>query len=170
MDLGLENKVAIVTGASRGIGKAIALELAKEGANVVVAGIDQYYNYRDVASRGKDLGVGELEDVAREIIALGRKSLVIRADVSKPDEVENLVQKTKYTFGGIDILVQNVGVAIVKPFDELLEEEWDFQQEVNLKSAWLGAKSVAPIMREMWSGKIINIGSISGKTAVHGSA
>src|SRR3990170_4782327 len=94
MELNLKSKVAIVTGASRGIGKAIALELAREKANVIVAGIDQYYNYHGVESRGKDLGIGELEEVAKEIRALGSESLAIRTDVSKSGEIENMVKET----------------------------------------------------------------------------
>lgn len=145
----LSGKVAIVTGSSRGIGRAIALSLARDGADVVV-------NAR--------VNLNRAEEVAREIESMGRKALVILADVSKKDDVENMVKQTLDEFGKIDILVNNAGiVGSTVPIQELSEEDWNRIISVDLKGTFLCCKAVIPHMISRRSGKIVNLSSIAGK-------
>ena len=142
----LTGKKALVTGASRGIGRGIALALARQGADVAV-------NYR---SSGE-----QAEAVVAEIKKSGRDSFSVQADVSKKEEVEKMVKEVADRFGRVDILVNNAGIAIFKSFDELEEEDWDQTLAVNLKSQFLCAKAVVPIMEKQGWGRIINIASIA---------
>jgi len=142
----LTGKKALVTGASRGIGRGIALALARQGADVAV-------NYR---SSGE-----QAEAVVAEIKKSGRDSFSVQADVSKKEEVEKMVKEVADRFGKVDILVNNAGIAIFKSFDELEEEDWDQTLAVNLKSQFLCAKAVVPIMEKQGWGRIINIASIA---------
>ena len=148
----LDGKVAIVTGGGRGIGRAIVLSLAREGADVVVDDID----------------LETANAVADEVRTLGRKALVIKADVSNLKEVNQMVKKTLDTFGKIDILVNNAGY-LAPPrsgpgdFRKDKEEEWDKMLNVNLKGVIYCCKPVVKHMRERMSGKIINISSDAGK-------
>jgi len=151
----LQGKVAVITGAGRGIGRAIVKMFALEGANIVI-------NY----SKSKK----EAFSLADEINNDGRETLVVKADVSKADEVKKMIQKTVTKFGRIDILVDNAGIAIPAAFLDSTEEMWDQTIGVNLKGAYLCSREVAPIMLNQKSGKIINISSISGmaeRTAVN---
>ncbi|MEM0078768.1 MAG: SDR family NAD(P)-dependent oxidoreductase [Nitrososphaerota archaeon] len=141
----LQNRVAIVTGAGQGIGKAIALALAKEGAKVVVSDIT-------------DL----IFDVAKEIEALGSEALPIKCDVTNPNDVNKMVKTTLEKFNRIDILVNNAGIYPFKPFIEMSEGEWDKVLNVNLKGVFNCTKAVVPKMVEQRYGKIINISSIAG--------
>jgi len=143
----LKNKVAIVTGAGRGIGRTIVMIFAQEGAKVVV-------NY----NRSQK----EASMVVEEIRKMGGEALMIRADVSKADEVKSMVQRTVEHFGRVDILVNNAGIMIPSSFLESTEENWDQTMDVNLKGAYLCCREVAPIMLKQNKGKIINISSISG--------
>jgi len=143
----LKDRVAIITGASRGIGSAIAKRFAKEGAKVVI----NYNQSEDKASRLVD-----------EITMNGGQALAVRADVSKPDEVKQLVKKTVDAFGRVDILVNNAGVMFQNTFLDATEEVWDQTIDINLKGAYLCSKEVAPIMLKQKKGKIINISSNSG--------
>jgi len=142
----LTGKKALVTGASRGIGQGIALALAQQGADVAV-------NYR---SSGE-----QAEAVVAEVKKIGRDSFSVQADVSKKEEVEKMVKEVVNRFGKVDILVNNAGIAIFKSFDELAEEDWDQTLAVNLKSQFLCAKAVVPIMEKQEWGRIINIASIA---------
>lgn len=145
--LDLSGKVAIVTGAGRGIGPAIALELADAGADVVVAS-------RTLA---------ELEKVAKKVEALGRKALAVTADVGRAADVKKLVEATMSQFGKIDILVNNAGIFPVKPFLEITEEEWDRVQDTNIKSQFLCCQAVArEMVKQGNGGKIVNLSSIEG--------
>ena len=145
----VRGKVALVTGGSRGIGKAIVLELAKRGANVAV-------NY----VKNKDLA----EKVVEEAEKFGVKAKAYRADVSKWAEVKEMVDQIVKDFGGIDILVNNAGI-IAKTFSvlEIPESEWDAIIDTNLKGAFNCIKAVAPIMIKRGGGKIVNISSVAGK-------
>jgi NAD(P)-dependent dehydrogenase (short-subunit alcohol dehydrogenase family) len=149
----LKDKVAIVTGAasSIGMGRAIALAFAREGAHVVVCDI----KYEGVQER------------AREIEQLGRKSLALKTDVSKSSEVAHLIETTLRTFGKIDILVNNAGIREepAKPIQDITEEEWDAIQGVNLKGVFLCIKYAVPHMIKQKKGKIINIASIFGQVS-----
>jgi NAD(P)-dependent dehydrogenase (short-subunit alcohol dehydrogenase family) len=142
----LENKVAIVTGGSKGMGRAIALTFAKEGCNVVVT------------SRH----INEAKKVAREIEKLGRKSLGLKADISKSAEVKDMVAQTIKKFKKIDILVNNAGGVDVKGGDttDATEADWDRIIDINLKGTFLVTMAVVPYMKKQKSGKIINFSSM----------
>lgn len=141
----LSNKTAIITGARRGIGRAIALALAREGANVVVCDISQ-----------KDC-----QKVVDEIERMGRRGLALKCDVSSSDDVEGMVKRTVAEFGRVDILVNNAGILSFKPFLELTDEDWDKTLNVNLKGQFLCARAAAREMIKNKWGRIINIASIS---------
>ena len=143
----LDGKVAMVTGSSRGIGKAIAERFAAEGAKVTV-------NWAD---RERDA-----KAVVDGINSRGGEALSIGADVSSSADVKKLVRTTMDRFGRIDILVNNAGVMVGKPVLETTEEDWDRTIDVNLKGAYLCSKEVAPIMLGQEAGKIIMMSSNSG--------
>ncbi len=149
----LENKVAIVTGASRGIGKAIAIALAKNGANVVVAARTE--------QEGGRLP-GTIHKTADEIRALGRHALAIRTDVTKEEEVAELARKTLQEFGAIDILVNNAGIDAPGKVLDIPIKRWDLVIAVNLRGAFLCTKVVLPTMVTRRSGNIINLSSVVG--------
>ncbi|MED3762521.1 3-oxoacyl-[acyl-carrier-protein] reductase [Ureibacillus terrenus] len=151
----LEGKTAVVTGASRGIGRAIALELAKEGANVVV-------NY----SGSKE----KAEQVVNEILEMGRKAIAVQANVADNDSVQNLMKKALEEFGSIDILVNNAGITRDNLLMRMKEEEWDEVIQTNLKGVFLCTKAVTRQMMKQRSGRIINIASVVGVTGNAGQA
>jgi 3-oxoacyl-[acyl-carrier protein] reductase len=141
----LKNKVAIVTGSGQGIGREIALTLAKEGAKVVISDItDMVY------------------DVVKEIEKIGSQALAIKTDVSKRKETEEMAKKTLQKFGRIDILVNNAGIFPFKSLLEMEEEDWDRVLSINLKGVFNSSKAVLPIMVKQKYGKIINIASVAG--------
>lgn len=146
----LKNKVAIVTGAAQGIGRGIALALAKEGANVVVSDIKGVY------------------DVVREIETMGVKALGIKADVSKKEEVEKMVEKVLDRFGRIDILVNNAGIFPFVNLTEMKEDDWDKVLDINLKGIFNCTKAVLDEMIKQKSGNIINISSIAAMVGFKG--
>jgi 3-oxoacyl-[acyl-carrier protein] reductase len=141
----LSGKTAIVTGARRGMGRAISLALAREGADVVVSDISQE----------------DCQRVVDEIEQLGRKGLAVKCDVSSSGDVEAMVRKAVAEFGRVDILVNNAGIISYRPFLELTEEDWDKTLNVNLKGQFLCARAVAREMVKSKHGRIINIASIS---------
>ena len=143
----LADMVAIVTGASRGIGRATELALAREGAHVVVAART----------------ASQLEEVAEEIRATGRRGLVVKTDVTQEEDIEHLVQRTLEEFGRVDILVNNAGAIVMKPFLDTTLEEFDHMHAVNLRSTFILMKAVLPIMVGQGGGKIINFSSVSGQ-------
>lgn len=151
--LSLAGKVAIVTGGSRGIGKAIALTFAEAGADVVVC------------SRDTD---GKLEPAAEEIRGLGRRSVAVLADVTQKAAVDNLVQRTMAEFGAIDILVNNVGTVIRASVAEHSEADWDNVMDTNLKSYFLCSRAVSKIMMDQKRGNIISTASMRGIVAAPG--
>jgi NAD(P)-dependent dehydrogenase (short-subunit alcohol dehydrogenase family) len=155
-----EGKVAIITGAARGLGASHALAFAREGANVAVTDI-----CHDLP--GMKYGMGkesEMDKVVREIKNLGRKAIGVRCDVSKAEDVEEMVQKVMDEFGKIDILVNNAGVAFVAtPVWEVSEKAWDLTMDVMLKGTFLCCKYVLPHMIKQRYGKIVNTSSIGAR-------
>lgn len=149
----LAGKVAIVTGAGGGIGRAVSIALAENGADVIVNDIDEK----------------KAERVCNEIRALGRRSLAFVADVSKSREVQALVQKTVEEFGTVDILVNIAGVSTLLFIEDLTEDDWDRVVDINLKGAFLCSQAVTSIMKKNRSGKIINISSTGAKLLCRGS-
>ena len=145
--MNLVNKVAIVTGAGRGIGKAIAIALAREGANVIV----------------NDIDIQTAEEVAKEIKSSGRKALAIRVDVSDSKEVNRMVQSVLKKFKRVDILVNNAAIIKRGSIEDLTEDDWDRVIDVNLKGAFNCMKEVVGTMKKQRYGKIVNISSIAGK-------
>ncbi|MEH7382489.1 3-oxoacyl-[acyl-carrier-protein] reductase [Bacillus sp. JJ1533] len=151
----LNGKVALVTGASRGIGRTIAIELAKAGAKVAV-------NYS-----GSEQKANEVVD---EIKALGQEAFAIQANVSDADSVTNMVKEVISTFGSLDILVNNAGITRDNLLMRMKEEEWDDVININLKGVFLCTKAVTRQMMKQRSGKIINIASIVGVSGNPGQA
>jgi len=141
----LKNKVAIITGARRGMGRTHALTLAKAGAKVVVSDISQE----------------DCEKVVEEIKKDGGQAIAIKCDVSQKSEVEKMIKETIKKWGRVDILVNNAGICQFKPFLELSEEEWDRTINVNLKGYFLCAQAAAQEMAKQKSGAIVNIASVA---------
>jgi 3-oxoacyl-[acyl-carrier protein] reductase len=145
----LNNRVALVTGGNRGIGAAVAIALAKAGADVAV-------NYHERA--------GVANAVCAEITAMGRKAIAIRADVSVAADVRRMVAEVEAHFGGVDILVNNAAIAHPRKLEEITEAEWDEVLAVNLKSVFLVTRGVVGGMRQRKFGRIINLSSIAAQT------
>lgn len=144
---GLRDKVAIVTGGGQGIGRAIALRLAREGTDVVIADLNA-----ETASR-----------VAGEVEAAGPKAMAVRTDVAQAKDRTALVGATLSTFGKIDILVNNAGIVRVGDPLKITEKDWDLIQAVNVKGTYFTCQAVLPHMLERGSGKIVNLASIAAK-------
>lgn len=151
----LEGQVAIVTGASRGIGRAIALTLAAEGAKVVV-------NY---ASSSAAAG-----EVIEKIAAAGGEAIALQADVSQAAEVESLIQQTIEKFGRVDILVNNAGITRDTLLLRMKPEEWQAVIDLNLTGVFLCTRAVSKLMLKQRSGRIINIASVAGQMGNPGQA
>ena len=145
----LDHKVALVTGAARGIGKEISLTLAREGADIVA----------------NALHAPNLEILAGEIEKLGRRAKTVTADISKRADVDRMVDTAIGTFGKIDILVCNAGITRFAPFLEMTDEDWDAVLDVDLKGTFLCGQVVARHMVPRKYGKIINVSSLSGMGA-----
>lgn len=148
--MSLENKIVIVTGSSRGIGKAMALGLARAGASVVVAA-------RSESER--DLAPGTIYATAAEIEEMGGRALPIRCNVREEESINNMVRQTRETFGRIDVLVNNAGIGTYRPFLESTLKEWDLVMDINLRATYIGCLAVAPVMVEQGGGSIINVSS-----------
>lgn len=151
----LHGKNALVTGGSRGIGKSIALALAKEGANVII-------NYTSCSAAA--------EEAVKEIEALGVKGLAIKTNVASQEEVKEMLDKIEEVFEGVDILVNNAGITKDNLLIRMKEEEWDQVMSVNLKGVFLCTKAVAKKMIRQKHGKIINIASVVGVMGNPGQA
>jgi 3-oxoacyl-[acyl-carrier protein] reductase len=148
MDLGLKGKCALITGASKGLGRAIADELAKEGAHV------------SLCARGKE----ELEKTAADVRTHGVKVVAIPADVAKAADVQRVIDATLVAFGRIDILVNNAGTAWIDHTLNTTDEQWQYCMEINLFSAVRFTRGVAPHMRKQGGGRIINISTVGAHT------
>ncbi len=150
MDMGLEGKRALVTASSNGIGKAVALALAKEGCRVAIC------------ARGTEA----LESTKEEMEALGAHVLAYRADISRPEEIEGLVSHVEKEFGGVDILVTNAGGPTSGGFEGLSEEDWRKAVELNLMSVVRLVRLVLPGMKGQRWGRIVNLTSVSVKEPI----
>jgi 3-oxoacyl-[acyl-carrier protein] reductase len=149
----LKGKAALITGGGTGLGKVIALALAREGMDVAIA-----------YSRSE----GEAAETVSELTNLGSRAHAIRADVSKAADVQAMVERAMAVYGRIDVLVNNAGATVFVPFtdlDGISESEWDHIMAVNVKGPWLCAKAVAPIMKRQGNGRIIQTTSVSGLRA-----
>lgn len=149
----LKDKVALITGAGQGIGRACALRFAEEGAHIVIAEIQE----------------GRARSVVQEIESAGGQALAVKVDVSQPESVKAMVQQSLTRFGRIDVLVNNAAIFStikVKPFEEITLEEWNRLMAVNLTGAFLCCQAVAPAMRAQKGGSIINISSGSVVTGL----
>lgn len=140
----LENKVAIVTGAAKGMGKAEAELFAQEGAKVVLA----------------DILEKEVEEVAKQINKKGGEAIAFKLDVSKAKDWEKVVDEVVKKWGKVDVLVNNAGILSLSGIEDISEEEWDKVMEINAKSDFLGIKYVLPAMKMAKKGSIVNISSI----------
>jgi 3-oxoacyl-[acyl-carrier protein] reductase len=152
--LELKDRVALVTGGAQGIGKAVALLLAKNGADIAVS----------------DVNLQKAEETAGEIQSLGRKAMAIKADVSSSEDVERMVQAIMERFGRIDILVNNAGIARDKLILRMTEEDWDAVLNVNLKGTFHCTRTVIRHMSKQRYGKIVNIASVVGEMGNAGQA
>jgi 3-oxoacyl-[acyl-carrier protein] reductase/pteridine reductase len=146
----LAGRVALVTGSGRRIGRDIALELAAQGASIVV-------NYRTSAS--------EAEGVAAEIVKLGRGARAVQADVSKRADVQRLVDEVESEFGRLDILVNNAGMFQHVPFEQITDDQWNHILATNLTSQFLCSQLAAPLLKRSGHGRIINLASLGGLLA-----
>ncbi len=140
-----KNKVVVITGARRGMGKADALLFAQKGAKVVVSDISQE----------------DCQKVVDQIEKKGGQAIAVKCDVSKKEEVDNLFRKTIEKFGRVDVLVNNAGICEFKPFIDLTEEEWDRTLNINLKGYFLCSQAAAKEMAKQKSGVIVNIASVA---------
>ena len=150
----LRDRVAIVTGASQGIGRAIAIELSRVGAHVVVC------------SRR----LSALEPVADAVRAEGRRALAVACDVADAQQVDEAVSRTVETFGRIDLLVNNAGYRIRSRFEDLPRKEWDAMVQTNLTGVFLLSQAVGRVMIQRRAGKIVNVTSVAGRTGARGMA
>ncbi len=141
----LTDKVAIVTGARRGMGRAHALALSLAGAFVVIA----------------DVSIDECKKVVEEIREKGGDAQAIECDISKKEDIDSLIEKTKEKYKGIDILVNNAGIVDYKNFFDLTEEDWNRVIDINLKGTFLCTQAVSRVMKDQGGGAIVNIGSIA---------
>jgi 3-oxoacyl-[acyl-carrier protein] reductase len=145
--MSLMNKVSIVTGGAQGLGKAIALELARKGSHLVVG----------------DVNLEAAQRVTEEVHASGRRSLALRVDVSNARDVSEMADRVVKEFGRIDILVNNAGICQVVTIEKMTEEDWDRVMAINLKGVFLCSKAVMSVMKKQRSGRIVNMGSLAGK-------
>jgi len=143
----LQDKIVWITGSGRGIGRAAAMALAREGAKVVVS-----------ARTGE-----EIKTVVREIESIGGQAVAFVCDVTKNEQISNLAEKVKAKWGPIDILINNAGIGIFKKISETTEADWEKMMNINLKGAFLCSRAVLPDMAERKSGHIINVVSVAGK-------
>ena len=150
----LENRVALVTGSAKGIGKAIAIALAREGCDIVI----------------NDVDTGPMDSVAQEIKKMGRRSIAIVADVSNRQQVNDMVERCVKTLGRIDILVNNAGGSMGTPTmlpakitTDVTEDHWDLVVDTNLKGTFLCTQAALRYMKERKSGKIVNISSVGAR-------
>ena len=155
MEMRLRDRVGLVTGGSSGIGRGISIELAREGASVVIADL------QETPRRGKYETDPPTTTTVEEIEKLGTRGLFVRTDVSDEQSVRRMLQKTIQRFAGIDIMVNNAAVLTPGNSQELSVEQWDRVLAVNLRSLFLTTKFAAPFLKQSKAGRIINIASVA---------
>lgn len=148
-----EGRTAVITGSSRGIGKAIAEKLGKLGANVVLNGTTD-----------------KVLETAKELEAMGIKVAAVVGDIRNTEDVKTLINTAVDTFGGIDILINNAGITKDKPMAMMSEDDWDSVLDINLKGAFLCTKTAAKLMLKKRYGRIVNISSVAGNYGNPGQA
>src|SRR5262245_17684816 len=166
----LEGKVALVTGGARGIGRGIALALARAGADVAVADVERLPTRSQQYASEAVGGFTASQATAREIAGFGRKSTAIQADVTSKQDVVRMVRETVQGLGGLDVLVCNAGVVSVAPVEEMPEETWDLTLDVNVKGVFLSCQAALPELKKRPGASIINIASVAGKNGFGGMA
>ncbi len=178
LSIDLSGRVAFVTGASRGLGRADALTLARAGADVVVADLlvesqlsEETDEYGALATVARQQGLVHTEETVEEIRGMGRRALAVRCDVTKRDEVDAAVARTVEELGAVDILVNNAGTLDhVGQFQNQSPELWERDLRVNLTGAFNCAQAVWPHMRERGWGRIVNMSSVAGTLGGFGQA
>ena len=180
IEIDLSGRVALVTGGSRGLGRADALMLAQAGADVVIAdiqiesdeaGADLDERYGPLAQAARSQGIVYTEATAREIESLGRRAVAVKCDVTERDQVARAVQRAVDELGSVDILVNNAGTLDhVAQFHDQSQELWDRDLRVNLTGAFNCAQEVWPHMRERGWGRIVNMASVAGTLGGFGQA
>lgn len=145
MPYDFSNKLALITGSGRGIGKATALYLASQGCDIVI----NYLRKRSAA-----------EETAKEIEALGRTALVVQADVGDPEDIDRMFVEIEKTFGGLDILINNAASGYIRPIAEQKVKGWDWTMNINARAALFTAQKAAPLMAKRGGGAIVNVSSI----------
>lgn len=166
----LDGKVALVTGGARGIGRGIALALANAGADVAVSDIETMTSTAQQYGATAVGGFTQAQKTAEEIIALGRRSLAIQADVTQKSDTLRMVEETTGALGGLDIMVCNAGVVNMAKVEEMSEDAWDLTFAVNTKGVFLSCQAAIPALKNRGGGLIINIASIAGKSGFGGLA
>ncbi len=151
----LDGKTALITGASRGIGRAIAVELAREGAKVAI-------NYQSNDAKA--------QEVVDEIKAVGGTCILLKANIAEPQEARAMVKKAAAQFGRLDILVNNAGITRDKSLRKMTDEDWIQVVSTNLNAVFFCTSAAIPIMIEQNFGRVVNIGSMNGQTAAFGQA
>lgn len=154
----LDGQVAFITGAARGVGREIALAMAREGADVVL--VDRCAPLQSTSYEAAE--ASELEEVARSVEASGVRGLPIQADVTRFSELQEAVRRTEAEFGRLDILVPNAGIFTWARVWEITEQQWDETMDINLKGAWLTMKAALPGMIERRRGRVIAVASTAG--------
>jgi meso-butanediol dehydrogenase / (S,S)-butanediol dehydrogenase / diacetyl reductase len=165
MELG--GKVTLVTGAARGIGRAIAVALAKAGADVAVSDIARASDGATPYALSSD---DDLMETARAVEHSGRRSVAIRADVTSAADVTRMLSEVEHRLGGLDILIANAGIIAAAPVATMDEAQWDRIFAVNVKGVFLCARAAIPLITKRGGGRIVNVASVAGKTGRGGLA
>lgn len=166
----LTGKVALVTGGARGIGRGIALALARAGADVALADVDRLPPGASQFGSAAASGLADARRTAEEIEAEGRRAFVVAADVTSRADCQRMVAETEAALGGLDLLVCNAGVVSVAPVARLDEASWDLAFDVNAKGVFLSCQAALPALHRRGGGAIVNIASVAGKNGQPGMA
>ncbi len=160
----LEGKVALITGGGRGIGRGIAIALAKAGADVAITDVDHISSAEQQYGTSEVGGLAAAQKTLEEINAVGRRAIAMHADVIRKKDTQHMVAETVRQLGGLNILVCNAGVISLSKVEEMSEEIWDLTLDVNVKGVFLSCQAAIPVLKTQGNeGCIINIASVAGK-------